>query len=189
MTMDRETRRALEQAKAEAQHLADVEGKPMAVAEVNGTLENIGNFEVFTLVECEAIHYTPLYTAYPSIDEEKAIMDRKARRILEETKLKAQVLADDNERPVSVIENEGSFAITQGEGQPGESVLYTAYPTIYEELSSCASVSYNGHEVRFLSIRHFPEDDMVTETTRDIWDIAHAKKVQAFLNKVLQEGN
>jgi hypothetical protein len=50
------------------------------------------------------------------------------------------------------------------------------------------AIAYNQHQIRFTTIQAIVDDeghDAIMETTREIWDVEYARKVQAFLNKVL----
>lgn len=89
---------------------------------------------------------------------------------------------------MSIIEVNEAFVIIATEDLHGKTSLYTAYPSIYEELTPNTGAYYNSNEVRFTTIRKILDDDdeeCEMETTTLIWDIEHAKCLRDFLNKVL----
>jgi hypothetical protein len=116
-------------------------------------------------------------------------MDYASKLALEHAKLQAQQIADTEKQPVRVIKIYGTFHTILGTATTSEDeVLYTAHPTIYEELTPRAAIVYNGNQVRFTEIRTIVDDegnDAVMETTKELWSVEYARKVQSFLNKVL----
>jgi hypothetical protein len=116
-------------------------------------------------------------------------MNYQQKLALEHAKLAAQQSADIENQPVHIIALDGTLHTSLGEALTSEDeVLYTAYPEIYEELTPHAAIAYNGNQVRFTEIRAIVDDegnDAVMETTKELWSVEYARKVQSFLNKVL----
>ena len=116
-------------------------------------------------------------------------MDRDKALAFEHAKLAAQEVADDEGSPIGVIEVDGTFRIIRAlELASKDAILYTAYPTIYERLTPNSGISYNRNEVKLTTIRHLIDDDgkeTEMELTAERWGVEYARKVQAFLNKVL----
>jgi hypothetical protein len=121
---------------------------------------------------------------------EQKIPDCKACLRLAWAQLEAQEQADAQQKPMCVLagEGEGVFLVLSQEECSGRSVLYTAYPTIYEELDLRHGVAYNCYTVRFTNIRKLLDDDGEEVEIEEIvgeWSVEHAQRVRAFLNRVL----
>jgi hypothetical protein len=116
-------------------------------------------------------------------------MHRDEKIALLQAQHQAQQLADQHNAVVHVVKLDGTFqALFRETLDSGDEILHTAYPTIYERLTPNSGISYNRHEIKLTTIRKLMDDDgkeIEMERLVDLWDVEYARKVQAFLNKVL----